>query len=160
MILAPRRLRQDDLEFQASLGKKTVRSRGQLQVHVRRHPRTAESPTTTPFCLFSKRFQKPGLLIHWTPTPSPAILEQGTCPLNIPTHTLAQINSYLYWSLTDPEPKREKTQALIWQERGILPAGWALPLLSRLLCKKPAGISSQPLPPPQQPPACAETQLE
>lgn len=56
--------------------------------------------------------------------------------------------------------EEEKLLALIWQERGILPAGWALPLLSRLLCKKPAGISSQPLPPPQQPPACAETQLE
>lgn len=44
--------------------------------------------------------------------------------------------------------KEKKLLALIWQERGILTADWALPLLSRLLCKKPAGISSQPLPPP------------
>lgn len=60
--------------------------------------------------------------------------------------------------------KEKKLLALIWQERGILTADWALPLLSRLLCKKPAGISSQPLPPPlpppPQPPACAEPQLE
>lgn len=57
--------------------------------------------------------------------------------------------------------KEKKLLVLIWQERGILTADWALPLLS-LLCKKPAGISSQPLPPPPppQPPACAEPQLE
>lgn len=54
--------------------------------------------------------------------------------------------------------EKKRLLALIWQDWGILPADWALPLLSCLPCKKPAGISSQP--PPPQPPAGAEPQLE
>lgn len=35
---------------------------------------------TTHSWLFCKRLQRPGLLVHRTPNPRPAILEQGTHP--------------------------------------------------------------------------------
>lgn len=57
--------------------------------------------------------------MHRTPTPHPALLEQGTYH----TYILAKINSYHYWSLSDREPKTEKTPEkwlynLRWGGRG------------------------------------------